>query len=159
MNDITPDICDQHGSKVTVLSLPLSSFGKKRAFWGKIATVRCYHDNSKVRQVLSQPGKGKVLFVDGHGSSQRALLGDEVAALAVKNGWEGVIIYGAIRDVAVIGTMNIAVQALGTCPMKTDKRDVGDVDVSLTINNQLIAPGDYLYADDNGILLSSEKLL
>lgn len=96
MKDITPDICDKHEDKVTSLDLPLHTFGNKSAFWGEIVTVRCYHDNSKVRETLSQDGKGKVLIVDGHGSCQKALLGDQLAILAIDNNWEGVIVYGAI---------------------------------------------------------------
>ncbi len=89
MKDLTPDICDQYEDKVTLLELPLANFGRKSAFCGEIATVRCYHDNSKVRDMLQQNGEGKVLFVDGNGSCQRSLLGDNLAELAIKNGWQG----------------------------------------------------------------------
>ncbi|MCL9781109.1 putative 4-hydroxy-4-methyl-2-oxoglutarate aldolase [Vibrio sp. S4M6] len=158
MKDLTPDICDQYEDKVTLLDLDFAHYGKKSAFCGEIVTVRCYHDNSKVREVLQESGNGKVLFVDGNGSCQKALLGDQVAELAVKNGWEGVIIYGAIRDAATISEMDIAVKALGTCPLKTEKKNVGEINVSLTVNNQMIQPGDYLYADWNGVVMSKDKL-
>lgn len=158
MKDLTPDICDQYEDQVTLLELPLSNFGKKSAFCGEIVTVRCYHDNSKVREVLQESGTGKVLFVDGNGSCQRALLGDNVAELAIKNGWQGVIVNGAIRDAATLSEMDLGVKALGTCPFKTEKKDVGEINVSLTINNQMIQPGDYIYADWNGIVMSKEKL-
>lgn len=158
MKDLTPDICDQYEDQVTLLELPLSNFGKKSAFCGEIVTVRCYHDNSKVREVLQESGTGKVLFVDGNGSCQRALLGDNVAEIAIKNGWQGVIVNGAIRDAATLSEMDLGVKALGTCPFKTEKKDVGEINVSLTINNQMIQPGDYIYADWNGIVMSKEKL-
>ncbi|MGD8115913.1 putative 4-hydroxy-4-methyl-2-oxoglutarate aldolase [Vibrio sp. Hep-1b-8] len=158
MKDITPDICDKHADKVTLLELPLHSFGRKDAFFGEIVTVRCYHDNSKVREMLSQDGTGKVLVVDGHGSCQRALLGDQLAILAIDNNWEGVIVNGAVRDVAAMAEMDLGVKALGACPFKTEKRDVGEINVTLTIHNQMIQPGDYIYADWNGVLMSTELL-
>ncbi len=158
MNDITPDICDKHEDKVTLVELPLLNFGHKSAFFGEIVTVRCYHDNSKVREVLSQDGTGKVLFVDGHGSCQKALLGDQLAILAIDNNWEGVIVNGAIRDAAAMAGMELGVKALGTNPFKTEKRGLGEVNVTLTIHNQMIQPGDYIYADWNGVLMSTEKL-
>ncbi|NVD07470.1 putative 4-hydroxy-4-methyl-2-oxoglutarate aldolase [Vibrio sp. JPW-9-11-11] len=158
MNDITPDICDKHEDNVTLLELPLHSFGRKFAFYGEIVTVRCYHDNSKVREMLSQDGTGKVLVVDGHGSCQKALLGDQLAILAIDNHWEGVIVNGAVRDVAMMSEMDLGIKALGTCPFKTEKRDAGEVNVTLTIHNQMIQPGDYIYADWNGVLMSTELL-
>ncbi|EEX93252.1 ribonuclease activity regulator protein RraA [Vibrio orientalis CIP 102891 = ATCC 33934] len=158
MKDITPDICDKHEDKVTLLALPLHSFGRKLAFYGEIVTVRCYHDNSKVREMLSQDGTGKVLVVDGHGSCQRALLGDQLAILAIDNNWEGVIVNGAVRDVAAMSEMELGIKALGTNPFKTEKRGVGEINVTLTIHNQMIQPGDYIYADWNGVLMSTELL-
>lgn len=158
MNDITPDLCDKYPSEVTLLNLPLQNFGMRSAFWGQIVTVRCYHDNSKVRDVLSQPGKGKVLVVDGNGSCQKALMGDQIAILAIENGWEGVIIYGAVRDVVAMSEMDLGIKALGTSPFKTDKRGAGEVNVTLTLHNQMVQPGDYLYADWNGVLLSEQLL-
>ena len=159
MHDITPDLCDEFASKVTLLRLPLQNYGQRAAFWGEIVTVRCYHDNSKVRDVLEGDGKGKVLVVDGNGSCQKALLGDQLAILAIENGWEGVIVNGAIRDVGMMSQMDLGVQALGSSPFKTEKRGSGQVNVTLTIHNQLIQPGDYIYADWNGVLLSSELLI
>ncbi|ASG00586.1 ribonuclease activity regulator protein RraA [Vibrio anguillarum] len=158
MIDITPDICDKFESQINILDLPLQTFGLRSAFWGQIVTVRCYHDNSKVRDVLSQNGKGKVLVVDGNGSCQRALLGDQLAIMAIENGWEGVIIYGAIRDVAALSQMDLGVKALASCPLKTDKRGAGEINVTLTILNQMIQPGDYVYADWNGVLTSTQAL-
>lgn len=158
MRDITPDICDQYESQVTLLELPLQNFGMRSAFWGQIVTVRCYHDNSKVKEILSQNGKGKVLVVDGHGSCQKALMGDQIAISAIENEWEGVIINGAVRDVVAMSQMELGIKALGACPFKTEKRGAGDVNVTLTIHNQMIQPGDYLYADWNGVLLSPVEL-
>jgi regulator of ribonuclease activity A len=143
---------------VTLLDLPLQNYGMRSSFWGEIVTVRCYHDNSKVREVLSQNGKGKVLVVDGHGSRRKALMGDQVAMMAIDNGWEGVIIYGAVRDVVALSQMDLGIKALDACPFKTEKRGVGKVNVALTMHNQMVLPGDYIYADWNGILLSKHAL-
>jgi regulator of ribonuclease activity A len=158
MRDITPDICDQYESQVTLLELPLQNFGMRSAFWGQIVTVRCYNDNSKVRDVLSQDGRGKVLIVDGNGTCQKALLGDQLAITAIENGWEGIIIYGAVRDVMALSQMDIGIKALGASPFKTEKRGVGHVNVSLCIMNNMIQPGDFIYADWNGMLISPREL-
>ncbi|MBD0784795.1 putative 4-hydroxy-4-methyl-2-oxoglutarate aldolase [Vibrio sp. Y2-5] len=158
MKDITPDICDRYESQVTLLDLPLQNYGMRSSFWGEIVTVRCYHDNSKVREVLSQNGKGKVLVVDGHGSRRKALMGDQVAMMAIDNGWEGVIIYGAVRDVVALSQMDLGIKALDACPFKTEKRGVGKVNVALSMHNQMVLPGDYIYADWNGILMSQQAL-
>ena len=158
MRDITPDICDKFERYVTYVNLPLSHFGRRTAFWGEIVTVRCYHDNSKVRKVLSQNGRGKVLVVDGNGSCQKALLGDQLAILAIENDWEGIIVYGAIRDVVMMAEMELGIMALGSCPFKTEKRNVGEIDVTLSLQKQTIQPGDYIYSDWNGILMSKQLL-
>ncbi|OIQ25200.1 putative 4-hydroxy-4-methyl-2-oxoglutarate aldolase [uncultured Vibrio sp.] len=159
MNDITPDICDQYEDRVTLIEQPLQNFGLRDAFYGQIVTVRCYHDNSKVRDMLSTDGKGKVLVVDGSQSCKRALMGDQVAIMAIENGWEGVIIFGAVRDVAQLSQMDLGIKALGACPIKTEKKGAGEVGVTLTIQNQMIQPGDFIYADWNGVLTSKEMLL
>ncbi|EHA1125712.1 ribonuclease activity regulator protein RraA [Vibrio navarrensis] len=158
MNDITPDICDKFEDKVRLLNLPLQNYGQKTAFFGEIVTVRCYHDNSKVREMLSQDGKGKVLVVDGHGSCQKALLGDQLAILAIENNWEGVIVFGAVRDVAQMAQMSLGVKALGASPFKTEKRGAGEVNVTLMMLNQIVQPKEYIYADWNGILISKQAL-
>lgn len=157
--DLLPDICDQFEDKVQLVDIDFKNFGGKACFYGEIVTVRCYKDNSLVREVLQQNGKGKVLFIDGNGSRQKALLGDQVATLAVENQWEGVIVYGVVRDVGAIQTMPLGLKALGTSPFKTEKRGAGEQHVSLTINGKMISPGDYIYADLNGLLMSKELLI
>jgi regulator of ribonuclease activity A len=159
MNDITPDICDQYEDKVTLIEQPLQNFGLRDCFYGQIVTVRCFHDNSMVRETLGTNGKGKVLVVDGSQSCKRALMGDQLAILAIENGWEGVIIFGAVRDVAQLSQMELGIKALGACPLKTEKKGAGEIGVSLTIQNQMIQPGDFIYADWNGVLTSKEMLL
>ena len=158
MLDLLPDLCDEHGEKVTVLEPLFESFGGEAIFWGQAVTIRCFEDNSKVRQVLAMPGTGKVLVVDGGGLLRRALLGDQLAEMAVENGWEGIIVHGAIRDVGTISELGLGVKALAASPLKTEKRDLGDVDVVLQFAGATIAPGDYVYADLNGIIVSREPL-
>ncbi|GLQ72465.1 ribonuclease activity regulator protein RraA [Vibrio sp. vnigr-6D03] len=158
MKDLLPDLCDQYEDQLTLLDLPLQNFGQRAAFWGEIVTVRCFHDNSKVKEMLKENGKGKVLVVDGNGSSERALMGDQVALTALNNQWEGVVIWGAVRDVGALSEIDLGVKALTSCPFKTEKRDIGETQVGLTIQGQMIQPGDYLYSDWNGIVISKEEL-
>ncbi len=158
MLDLLPDLCDQHLEQLTVLPPIFRQFGGRKIFTGPVVTVRCPEDNSLVRQYLSEPGQGRILVVDGFGTHRRALLGDNLAQLAVDNGWGGIVVYGYIRDVAAIATLPIGVQALGAMPVKTDKRGLGDEQVVIDIEGRLIKPGQYLYADDNGIAISDKQL-
>ena len=154
----TPDLCDQFPDDVRVLAPMFSSYGGCAAFGGAIATVKCFEDNSLVKSQADQPGKGKVLVVDGGGSLRRALLGDMIAEKAAKNGWEGMVIYGCVRDVDVLAQTDLGVQALGSHPMKTDKRNIGDLNVPVTFGGVTFKPGHYVYADNNGIIVSPEPL-
>src|SRR5690606_16813188 len=120
---------------------------------------KCFEDNSMVKDSAAQPGHGKVLVVDGGGSLRRALLGDMIAETAMKNGWEGFIIYGAIRDVDDIGRFNFGVQALATIPLKTERRGIGDMNIAVTFGGVTFNPGEYVYADNNGIIVSARPLL
>ena len=155
--DVTPDLCDEN-SEVRVLEPMLSNFGGRAFFGGEIVTVKCFEDNSLVKENLAMPGEGKVLVVDGGGSLRRALLGDMIAENAVKNRWEGVIIYGCIRDVCTIGTLDLGVQALAAIPVKTEKRGIGDLNIPVTFGGVTFNPGEYVYGDDNGVLVSEQAL-
>src|SRR5690606_11472818 len=126
MTFVTPDLCDANPD-VRVVEPLFNNYGGKKAFGGQIVTAKCFEDNSMVKDSAAQPGHGKVLVVDGGGSLRRALLGDMIAETAMKNGWEGFIIYGAIRDVDDIGRFNFGVQALATIPLKTERRGIGDM--------------------------------
>lgn len=158
MLDLLPDLFDLYESDLSLLSPHYRQFGQKSIFWGEVVTVKCFEDNSKVKQILAQPGEGKILVVDGGASTRRALLGDMIAQSAVDNGWSGIVINGYVRDVAALKLMPIGIQALGANPIKTDKRDLGDVNVPLEIDRVIIKPGMMLYADDNGIAVSSRTL-
>ncbi|QYJ84630.1 putative 4-hydroxy-4-methyl-2-oxoglutarate aldolase [Shewanella mesophila] len=158
MLDLLPDLFDLYPSELSLLGHNYRQFGNRSIFWGEVVTVKCFEDNSKLKELLAQPGDGKVLVVDGGGSSRRALLGDMIAQSAVDNCWSGIVINGYVRDVAALNLMPIGIQALGANPIKTDKRDIGDVNVPIEIDRVIIKSGMFLYADDNGIAVSESRL-
>lgn len=129
---VTPDLCDANPDLVQVLEPMFSNFGGRDSFGGQIVTIKCFEDNSLVKAQAELDGRGKVLVVDGGGSLRCALLGDMIAAKAAQNGWEGLVIYGCVRDVDVLVQTNVGVQALAAHPLKTDKRGLGDLNVVVT---------------------------
>lgn len=159
MNFTTPDLCDDFPELVRVVDPMFNNFGGNDTFGGEIVTVKCFEDNSLVKENASKPGHGKVMVVDGGGSLRRALLGDLITKDAVKNGWEGFVIYGCIRDVDIIGRLDIGVKALDTVPLKTEKKGIGDLNIAITFGGVTFRPGEYVYADNNGVVVSKEKLL
>lgn len=159
MHDLLPELCDQFEDLVQVVEPMLTSFGAKERFCGEIITLQCFEDNSKVHELAGQDGTGKVLVVDGGGSLARALLGDMLAEKAVANGWEGMVIYGCIRDVNAIATINLGVQALAAHPMKTEKRGLGDINKDVHFGGVTFVPGHYIYADNNGVLVAPNPLI
>ena len=158
MQYVTPDLCDAYPELVQVVEPMFANFGGRDSFGGEIVTVKCHEDNSLVKSQADEPGQGKVQVVDGGGSLRRALLGDMIAEKAAKNGWEGMVIYGCVRDVDVLAQTNLGVQALASHPMKTDKRNIGDLNVPVTFGGVTFTPGEYVYADNNGIIVSREPL-
>jgi regulator of ribonuclease activity A len=158
MDYVTPDLCDAYPQWVRVVDPLFNNYGGKRSFGGEIVTIKCFEDNSLVREQIAQPGEGKVLVVDGGGSLRRACLGDMLAEKAVANGWEGILVYGCIRDVDAIGALPLGVQALNTHPMKTDKKGIGELNVAVTFGGVKFVPGEYLYADNNGVIVSARRL-
>ncbi len=157
MDWTTPDLCDAH-PEVQVVEPRFRGFGGRVAFHGAIATVRCHEDNSRVRELAGTPGQGRVMVVDGGGSLRRALLGDQIAANAARNGWAGFLIHGAVRDVEVLAQLDLGVQALAAHPMKTEKRGLGEVDVPVRFAGVDFHPGHWLYADANGVIVSMRPL-
>jgi regulator of ribonuclease activity A len=155
---LTTDLCDAHEDKVRVVEPMFNSFGGRDAFFGQIATLKLFEDNALVRKALESPGNGRVLVIDGGGSLRRALVGDQLAALGVKNNWAGIVVYGCIRDSRAIGDMAIGVFALDTHPMKTLKKNTGDADIPVTFGGVTFVPGEWLYADEDGVIVSSTPL-
>lgn len=157
MHYVTPDLCDAYPD-VNVVEPIFSNFGGHDSFGGEIVTIKCHEDNSIVKEQVDKDGKGKVMVVDGGGSFRRALLGDMLAEKAAKNGWEGIIVYGCVRDVDVLAQTPLGIQALASHPMKTDKRGIGDLNVVVSFAGVTFRPGEYVYADNNGIIVSPTAL-
>lgn len=154
----TADLYDDYGEQLQVVTPAFANYGARRSFGGQITTLKLFEDNTLVRETLNQPGVGKVLVVDGGGSLRCALLGDQLAQLAVENGWAGIIINGCIRDADMIGSMDIGVKALNTNPAKSVKRGEGQRDIVVNFAGASFTPGDYVYADTDGIVVSEQSL-
>lgn len=157
----TADLCDEHydNGDLQICQPIFSDFGGNKRFHGKIQTVHCFEDNSKVREAVARNGKGCVLVVDAGASLRCAMLGDLLAAKAVENGWAGVIMNGLIRDSVDISKMKLGVKALGTLPLKSVKRDLGVHDIPVAFAGVRFVPGEYVYADEDGIICSRKSLI
>jgi len=149
----TADLVDEIGPDVRSCDLQFGQFGGRSQFAGPITTVRCFQDNALLKSVLSEPGNGGVLVIDGDGSLHTALVGDLIAGLGVDNGWAGLIINGAIRDAAALRTLQIGIKALGTNPRKSDKTGDGQRDAAVEFGGGVFKPGDIAYSDDDGIVV------
>ena len=149
----TADLVDEIGSDVRSCDLQFGQYGGRTRFAGPISTVRCFQDNALLKSVLSEPGAGGVLVIDGNGSLHSALVGDVIAELARTNGWTGLIINGAVRDAATLRTLDVGIKALGTNPRKSTKTGVGERDVTVTFGGVTFAPGEIAYSDDDGIVI------
>ena len=154
----TPDLCDEFPDDVRVLDVELAGFGGRESFAGPVLTVSCFEDNSLVKGLVATPGEGRVLVVDGGGSRRRALLGDMLAQQAADNGWAGVIVHGAVRDVEILRTIDLGVRALGSVPIRSNKRGSGQQDEVITIGSVVVRPGDHVYADATGIVFADHAL-
>ena len=158
MKIVTPDLCDAFPELVRVVEPLFTNYGGRSAFGGEILTIKCHEDNSLVKEQVGNSGNGRVMLVDGGGSLRCALLGDMLAAKAVENGWAGIIIFGCIRDVDDIRTMDLGVQALRTIPIKSNRQGRGDLNIPVTFSGVTFQPGEYVYADNNGIIVASQAL-
>lgn len=167
----TCDLCDAQrddsSGNFRVLPPVFRDFGAVRKFCGPVVTVKCFEDNTLVKAAVDSVGfddtpagrVGRVLVVDGGASLRRALLGGNLGAAAARNGWAGVVIDGCVRDVAELATMNVGIRALASMPLPTEKRNEGKRDVAVQIQGQWVRPGDWLYADEDGIVVSSTPLV
>ena len=152
------DLCDAHEAEVQIAEPVFKNYGGQVAFSGRIQTVKCHEDNSLVKELVATPGDGRVLVVDGGGSLRRSLLGDQLAATAIRNEWVGIIVFGAIRDIEVIGTLEIGVKALNVIPLKTEKRGIGEKGMPVSFAGVTFTPGAYVYADSDGIIVCDNAL-
>ena len=158
MSFTVPDICDDFLSELQILEPLFTEFGGKEKFSGEIVTIKCFEDNSYVKQILATDGHGKVLVVDGEGSLRCALLGDMLGAMAAENGWQGVVVNGCVRDVEILKDIDIGVRALKAYPLKSEKRNEGQLNITLRFAGADFIPGQYLYADENGVVVARKKL-
>lgn len=167
----TCDLCDAHKNDssggFSVLPPVFSDYGARRKFCGPVVTVKCFEDNTLVKAAVDSVGFeetpagriGKVLVVDGGGSLRRALLGGNLGAAAAKNGWAGVVIDGCVRDVAELGALDVGIRALASMPLPTEKRNEGQKDIAVQIQGLWVRPGDWLYADEDGMVISATRLI
>ena len=155
----TADLCDDYSDDLVILSQEFKSYGKVSSFCGIISTIKCFNDNSMVREAVNTDGSNKVLVVDGEGSTECALLGDMLAETAFKNNWSGIIINGCIRDSDIIASIDLGVFALSTIPIKSVKKGIGENEVNISFMNTTFKPGEYIYADLDGIIISEKELV
>ncbi len=158
MSFATADLYDEYEENLQIATPMFNDYGGKKKFFGPVSTVKVFEDNSLVRGALEEPGEGRVLVVDGDASLRCALVGDMLAELGKNNGWQGIIVYGCIRDSVVIADIDIGVKALDTNPRKSVKKGVGERDITVSLADITINPGDYVYADEDGVVISVEKL-
>ena len=155
----TADLCDIDAEKVQICNLEFRSFGKRKRFSGRIETVHVYEDNVLFEAALESVPPGSVIIVNGGGSRNCALMGDRLAGIAASRGLSGVIINGCVRDSADLADLDVGIFALGTNPMKSKKNGIGECDVSFSFGNIQWVPGEYVYADEDGVIVSKEELL
>ncbi|WP_295540129.1 ribonuclease E activity regulator RraA [uncultured Thiohalocapsa sp.] len=155
----TADLYDRHGDALRVCQPHLRDFGGRIAFAGEAVTVKCFEDNTRIKEALAQPGAGRVLVADCGGSLRCAMLGDLIAASAVEHGWAGVVLSGCVRDTAALARMDLGVKALASTPRKSTRRGEGQRDLPVEIAGVSVTPGDWVYADADGVLIAPQRLI
>jgi regulator of ribonuclease activity A len=154
----TADLCDEFAGELEVCLVQFRTFGGRKSFSGEIQTVSTYEDVALVRQCLEQPGQGRVLVVDGGGSTRSALLGDRLSTKAIENGWAGILVFGAVRDTEALATMNLGVMALGVVPARGTFNGTGVIGASFQVGGVEFAPGRFIYCDMDGVVVSARRL-
>ena len=154
----TSELCDLYAEQVDVVEPIFSSFGGVSNFCGKVTTVKCFESNGLIAEVFEENGEGRVLVIDGGGAVRRGLIDAELAQLAVDNGWEGIIVYGAVRQIQQLENLDIGIHALAPIPVSADESSAGESDVPVNFGGVTFFPEDYIYADLTGIILSQEPL-
>lgn len=154
----TSELCDIYLDQIDVVEPIFSNFGGKSAFFGKITTIKCFENNGLISETLEENGEGRVLLIDGGGAVRRALIDADLAQLAADNGWEGIIVYGAVRQLQQLENIDIGIQALAPIPVGADEQTIGETDVPVNFGGVTFFPEDYVYADLTGIILSQEPL-
>ncbi|GAB3528995.1 ribonuclease E activity regulator RraA [Photobacterium alginatilyticum] len=154
----TSELCDIYLDQVDVVEPMFSSYGGRNSFGGQVTTIKCFEDSGLIRDVLQQPGAGRVLLIDGGGSLRRALIDADIAQLAATNEWEGMIVYGCVRNVDELDEMELGIQAMASIPVGADEQGIGEVDVAVNFGGVTFLPEDHIYADTTGVILSPEPL-
>lgn len=154
----TADIADTFEGQVRACMCQFHLFGRRMIFGGEIATVKCFEDNALVLKMIEQPGRGRVLVVDGGGSLRYAIFGDRMVTVAIKNGWAGAVVNGAIRDSRQIDEMDFGLLAIGRTCLRASKRGWGEVDAPLSFGNVDFIPGHFVYCDHDGVLVTAREL-
>lgn len=154
----TSELCDIYLDQVDVVEPMFSSYGGRSSFGGQVTTIKCFEDNGLIRDVLQQSGVGRVLLIDGGGSLRRALVDAEIAQLAASNEWEGLIVYGCVRNVDELDEVEVGIQAMASIPVGADQQEIGEVDVAVNFGGVAFLPEDHIYADTTGVILSPEPL-
>jgi len=155
----TPDLSDQFDHEVNIVEPLFKHYGNLKQGYGQIITVSCFEDNSLVSQQVKSPGEGRILVIDGRGSLRYSLLGDQLAATAIDNGWSGILINGCLRDVELIAPLSLVIMALASIPRKTAKEGKGTINVPVSFAGVTFIPNHYLFVDETGILVSEKNLL
>ena len=158
MNYNTSELCDLFTDNVDVVEPIFVHYGGVDSFGGEITTIKCYEDRALIDRVLSEPGEGKVLLIDGGGSTRRALIDAQSAQTALDNNWEAIVCYGSVRDVDGLADIDIGVLAVASIPVNADSEETGDIDVPVNFAGVTFLPEDHLYADSTGVILSPEPL-
>ena len=154
----TSELCNIYADLIDVLEPIFSNYGGRNSFGGKVVTVKCFENNGLIREILGQDGEGKVLVIDGGGSTRRALIDIEIAELAVENAWEGIVCYGSVRDVDLIEELDLGIQGLVSIPVGATDSDVGESDLAINFAGVTFLPDDHIYADNTGVILSPDPL-
>ncbi|WNO60468.1 ribonuclease E activity regulator RraA [Rheinheimera sp. MMS21-TC3] len=154
----TSELCDLYADLIDVVEPIFANYGGRRSFGGQITIIKCFEDNGLVRQALSEPGVGKVLLIDAGGSTRRAIIDAELAAMAAENNWEGIVCYGSVRDLDLLEDFDIGIQAVNAIPVGADDLGFGEVEVPVNFAGVTFLPGDHLYADNTGIIMSPDAL-
>lgn len=155
----TTDLYDTFGDQLRVVPPGLHDFGKRLAFHGPAFTIKCFEDNSRIKEIVNTPGNGRVLVVDGGGSMRCALFGDVIAIEAARNGWAGAVVFACVRDKAALRTIDFGIKALAATPRKSTKRNEGQVNLPVIICGIVCSPGDYVVVDEDGIVIAAPGLI
>lgn len=154
----TSELCNFYADLIDVVDPIFCNYGGRHSFAGKVVTLKCFENLGLINQTVKLDGRGKVLVIDGGGSTRRALIDVNVAQLAANNGWEGIVCYGSVRDVDALEDIDIGIQALVAIPVGASDQNIGETDVAINFAGVTLLPDDHIYADNTGMILSPEPL-